>query len=118
MSQNCLGLVIRCMRDGNAAEAMRSGNGSEELIAQAPSSIFQIPAVAARLAGHIGPVGHKIKPKFSRKPGGEQFVCVRVAAAKLMMKMQNKKPDTELRTQIGEEPQERHRIRAARNPNA
>jgi hypothetical protein len=89
------------VRDGDAAQAVRRGHGIEELIAQAPSSIFEIPTVAARLASYIGPVRHKIKIKLPRKPGNEHFVCIRIGAPKLMVEVQNEKPDSELRTQPG-----------------
>src|ERR1700686_464605 len=99
MSQDCLSLVICRVRDGHAGEAVRSGNGSKKLIAQAPCGIFEIPAVAASLAAHIGPARHKIKPKIPRKPGNEHFIFVRVGAPELMVEMQNEEPDSELRAQ-------------------
>jgi hypothetical protein len=95
------------VRDSDAAQAVRRGNGIKELIAQAPGSIFEIPTVAARLASYIGPVRHKIKLKLPCKAGNEHFVRVRIGAPKLMVEMQNEKPDTELRTQPGQQAQKR-----------
>jgi hypothetical protein len=106
------------VRYGNAVETMRRNNGSEKLVAQATASIFQIPSIASRFDGHIGAVGHKIKTKFSSQPGDERFVFVGIGAAKLMVKMQNKKVDSQSCTQLHEQPQKRHGIRAARNGHA
>jgi hypothetical protein len=100
MRQNRLSLVIRCVRDGYPVQAARTCDGSKELVTQAPRAIFEIPTVAARLASHIGPVRYEIKPKFARKPGNELFVFVRVRTPKLVVEMQNEKPDSERRTQV------------------
>jgi hypothetical protein len=97
---------------------VRNGNGSKELMAQAPCGVFQIPPVTPRLACHIGAVPDTLKPEFLRKPGDEKFIFVGFSAAKLMVEMQNEKPDSELPPQIGQEAQECHRVRAARNPDA
>src|SRR5713101_7377201 len=93
---------------------MRRNNGSEKLVAQAASSIFEIPSIEPRFGGHISAVRHKIKTKFPSQPGDEKFVFVGVGAAKLMVKMQNKKLDSQLCAQLREQPQQRRRIRAAR----
>ena len=97
---------------------MRGHNGCEELVAQPPSSIFQIPSAASRLATHICAVRHKIKTKVPSQMGDEQFVFVGGGTAKLMMEMQNKKLDSELCAQLREQTQKRHGICATRNSNA
>ena len=112
MGQNRLSLVIRSVRDGHAVQAVRSSRGRKELVAQAPRGVFEIPAVTPRLACHIHAVPHTIKPEFLRKPGDEKLIFVRLGAAKLMMKMQNEKPDSELPPQFGQESQECHGVRA------
>ena len=96
MSQNRLGLVIRRMRDGHAAQATRSGGRSKKLITQTPRGVFEIPAVASRLAGHIGAVRNEFEAKLPRKPGNETFVFVRFRSAKLMVEMQDENPDSKL----------------------
>ncbi len=88
------------MRHGNTLEAVRTGGRRKKLIAQAPTGIFEVPSVAPRLAGDIGTIGRKIKSQFLRQPRDEQFVLVGVGAAKLVVKMQNRKLDPQFYAQF------------------
>ena len=118
MRQNGFGLIVRRMSHGDAIQAARFGHGSKKLIAQTPRRVFHIPAVKARFAGNVGAAGFKFQMEFLRQRFHEAFVFVRFRSPQLMVEMQNKNRDPELRPQLGENPQHRHRIRAARNAHA
>jgi hypothetical protein len=74
--------------------------------------------VKARFAGNIGAAGFKIQMEFLRQCFHEAFVFICFRSPQLMVEMQHKNRDPEIRPQLGENAEHRDRIRTSRNANA
>jgi hypothetical protein len=118
VGKNRLGLIVCRVRDHDARGPAFSDEALEECVSEAPCGVLEIPFVRGCRRRDIFESDDAFQAASLRQLGDELSVGVRFRAAKIVIEMNDEHSDSEPVAQDFQQPQERHRIRAAGNGDA
>src|SRR5437016_1841745 len=116
--QDCLRLIVSCVRHGNAIDSPIFHHSAEKSITQTPRGVFQVPVPDTRDARNIFSRGKEWKPGVRSQFSDELFVVFRISSSQTMIEVQHRQLNSLLPAQSLQNPKQSYRIRAAGDANS
>jgi hypothetical protein len=113
--EHCFSLIVRRMRHGDAGRPAFPNNTLEEGVTKTPCGVLKIPLAAGRHGGHIVALEDEFELALASQIRHKPGVSFRFSATKEMVKMKDEQRDSQAILQTLKQPQQRHRIRTARD---
>ena len=116
--QNGLGLIVECVRGGDAVKAIRHGGAQEELIAGAASGRFQRQITLVGKGGNIRRFRDELERELRGHFDDKALVRIRLSAAKTVIEVKDAEHHPKAGRKLVQCAQQRHRVRAPTDGHA